>query len=69
LPDKQSTVIITATVTIPRAVTGDPPMTFSYTRKMLTNEYDAGIAFMTPPLPSTRAVGYGLTLSFTIAVG
>jgi hypothetical protein len=69
LLDKQSTVTITATVTIPGAVAGDPPLTFSFARKMLTNEYEAGIAFVTPPLSSTRAAGYSLTLSFDIAVG
>ncbi len=68
LLDKQSTVIITATITIPRADAGDPPLVASYTRKMLASEYSAPVTFTTPPLSSAQSPDYNLSLSFSIVL-
>ncbi|MGI8854123.1 MAG: fibronectin type III domain-containing protein [Thermomicrobiales bacterium] len=68
LLDKQSTVILAATITIPRADASAPPLIVSYTRKMLASEYGAGLTFTTTPLSSAQSPGYNLTLSFSIVI-
>jgi hypothetical protein len=69
LIDKQATLVLTATATIPFTDSTSPPLVVTFTRKITTAEYAAGTTFTSPPLNNARVPGYSMTLTFAVSLG
>jgi len=69
LVDKQTTLTLTATVTIPFVDTTTSPLTVTFSRKISPSEYAAGMTMTSPPLSNAHSPGYNVVLSFSVALG
>ena len=69
LADKQTTLTLTATATIPFVDTTTPPLVVTFSRKISPSEYASGTTITSPPLSNARSPGYNVTLTFVVALG
>ena len=68
LVDKQTTLTLTATATIPFVDTTVPPLIVTFSRKISPSEYAWGMTITSPPLNNARSPGYNVVLTFSVAL-
>lgn len=69
LTDKHTTLVLTASVTIPFVDTTTTPLTVTYSRNVLPAEYASGATITSPPLSNTHSPDYSVTLTFSVTPG
>ncbi|MGI8690178.1 MAG: fibronectin type III domain-containing protein, partial [Thermomicrobiales bacterium] len=69
LTDKQTTLTLTATATVPFVDTTVPPLTVTFSRKISPSEYASGMLITSPSLSNARSPGYNVVLTFSVALG
>ncbi len=69
LTDKQTTLTLTATTTIPFVDTSTPPLIVTFSRKISPSDYASGATITSPPLSNVRSPGYNVVLTFSVALG
>ena len=69
LADKQTTITLTATATIPFVDTTVPPLTVTFSRNVSPSDYASGTTIASPSLNNARTPGYNVTLTFSVALG
>ena len=67
LTDKQITVVLSATITIPFTDPTTAPIVVTFTRKLAPGDYASGIAVTSGPLSTSKSPGYTVTVSFAVA--
>ncbi len=68
LVDKQATIVISATVTIPFADPTTPALVVSFTQKVTPGQYAAGATITSPPLSNAKAPGYNVVVALAVAL-
>jgi len=69
LTDKQTTLTLTATTTIPFVDTSTPPLIVTFSRKISPSDYASGVTITSPHLSNARSPGYNVVLTFSVALG
>ena len=69
LTDKQTTLTLAATATIPFVDKTTTPLTVRFSQNIAPSDYVPGITITSPPLSNIHTQGYYVTLTFSVALG